>query len=466
MATGAFIKSADPQVDVLKVPPHSIEAEQAVLGGVMIDNEAWEIVAEPLSEEAFYRVEHRLIFRALRDLHERDSPLDVLTVSDFLKQRQQLSQMGGEAYLFELARNTPTAANVAAYAKIVYERFIFRQLLEVSNDIANHVFQPEGRTAQELLDYAERKIFEISSLQRSRRSGPQHINVVMPQTVDSIETQAKSDHTLLGLSTGFADLDERTSGLQPGELTIVAARPSMGKTSFAMNMAEHAALDLARQKNPKAVLVFSMEMPAEQLVMRMLSSLGRIELQNLRTGKLKDPDWLRVTQQVKILSETKLLIDDTPGLSPFEVRTRARRVAWEYGGLGLIVVDYLQLMQVPGYGENRVAEVSVISRSLKALAKELKVPVVALSQLNRSLETRINKRPVMSDIRESGSIEQDADLILFIYRDEVYNENSPEKNQAEIIIGKHRNGPIGMSKIRFEGRYTRFDNLDLQHLSQ
>ncbi len=452
----------DKQTKALKVPPHSIEAEQAVLGGLMLDNDAWDNVAERVSEDDFYRIEHRVIFHTFKLLTSRNMPLDVLTVSDFLRQQNQLNEASGEAYLFELAKNTPTAANILAYASIVRERSVLRQLASVANEIANSTFNTEGRTINELIDHAEQKVFKISD-QGIRGQGPQDINAIMASTLDRIHVLHEAKGALTGLTTGFTDLDDKTSGLQPGDLIIVAARPSMGKTSFAMNIAENAALELSKQGSPKAVLVFSMEMPAESLVMRMLSSMARIEQQRIRTGRLDDQDWAKIPQQVQLFSQTKLYIDDTASLSPTEVRARARRVAREHGGLGLIVIDYLQLMQVPGYGDNRVMEVSEISRSLKALAKELSVPVVALSQLNRGLEQRHDKRPIMSDIRDSGSIEQDADLILFIYRDEVYNENTNDKNIAEIVIGKQRNGPIGTVKVRFEGRYTRFDNLDLYH---
>jgi replicative DNA helicase len=455
---------SDTKLDSLKVMPHSIEAEQAVLGGLMLDNNAWDSVVEILGEEDFYRSEHRVIFRAFLSLSNRDAPFDVLTLSDSLKQQNQLNDVKGEAYLFELAKNTPSAANILAYADIVRERSVLRQLVTAANEIANNAFRTEGRTAQELLDQAEQTVFKISEQGGDAHGGgPQNINTVMAHALDNIQTRFDSKGALLGLSSGFKDLDDKTSGLQEGELVIIAARPSMGKTSFAMNIAESAALTLAQQNNNKAVLVFSMEMPAEQLVMRMISSLGRIELQRLRTGRLRDEDWPRITSTVSMFSQSKLLIDDSAGLSPSEVRARARRVARDYGGIALIVIDYLQLMQVPGMLNNRVAEVSEISRSLKALAKELKVPVIALSQLNRSLETRPDKRPVMSDIRESGSIEQDADLILFIYRDEVYNENTQDRNVAEVIIGKQRNGPIGKSRLRFDGHFTRFDNLDEYH---
>lgn len=447
-------------IDQIKILPHSTEAEQAVLGSLMLNNEAWESVSERLNEDDFYRPEHRLIFRTFSELFNRKSPFDVLTLSDFLKQQNQLHEVNGESYLFELAKNTPTAANVLAYAGIVRERSILRRLVNTANEIANQAFQPEGRAARELLDNAEQQIFKIGEEGDIHSTEPQNINTIMANTLANIETRFNTKGGLIGLTTGFTDLDHKTSGLQAGELTIIAGRPSMGKTALAMNIAENAALELAKNNNNKAVLVFSMEMPSEQLVMRMISSLGKIKLQNLLTGRLTDQDWTRITSTISLFSKTKLVIDETPSLNSIAIRTRARRVSREYNGLALIVVDYLQLMQAPGYTENRVAEVSAISRSLKALAKELKVPVIALSQLNRSVENRPNKRPVMSDIRESGSIEQDADLIIFVYRDEVYNENTSDKNIAELIITKHRNGAIGTIRTRFDGRFTRFDNLD------
>lgn len=447
-------------IDDIKILPHSIEAEQAVLGGLMLDNEALENVSERLSKDDFYRPEHRIIFCTFSALANRNAPFDVLTLSDFLKQQNQLHEVNGESYLFELVKNTPTAANILAYADIVRERSISRQLITAANEIANQAFRPEGRTTKELLDNAEQQIFKINEDGDFHGTAPQNINTIMANTLANIQTRFDAKNGLIGLTTGFTDLDHKTSGLQAGELTIIAGRPSMGKTALAMNIAENAALELAKNNDNKAVLVFSMEMPSEQLVMRMISSLGKIKLQHLLTGRLTDQDWARITSTVSLFSKTKLVIDETPSLNPMTIRTRARRVAREYDGLALIVVDYLQLMQAPGYTENRVAEVSAISRSLKALAKELKVPVVALSQLNRSVENRPNKRPVMSDIRESGSIEQDADLIIFVYRDEVYNENTSDKNIAELIITKHRNGAIGTIRTRFDGRFTRFDNLD------
>tara|TARA_R110000868_G_scaffold392875_1_gene663716 strand:- start:27964 stop:29358 length:1395 start_codon:yes stop_codon:yes gene_type:complete len=454
---------SDPKIADIKVTPHSVEAEQAVLGGLMLDNNAWDNVTEQLSETDFYLPEHRTIFATMASLANRHSPFDVLTLSDNLKQREELTQARGEAYLFELAKNTPTAANILAYASIVRERSVLRQLAGVANEIAESAFRPEGRTATELLDSAEQKVFKIAEQGTMQGDGLVDINTVMANTLEKIDALYEAKGDLTGLTTGFHDLDKQTTGLQPADLVIVAGRPSMGKTMFGMNLVENAALELAKKKDNRAVLVFSMEMPSESLVMRMLASIGRIEQQRIRTGRLSDEDWPRITSSIAMFAESKLLIDDTPALSPADMRARARRAARDHGGVALIMVDYLQLMKVPGLSDNRVQEVSEISRCLKALAKELDCPVIALSQLNRSLEQRQDKRPVMSDIRESGSIEQDADLIIFLYRDEVYNENSAEKGIAEIIIGKQRNGPIGTSRLKVSGALSRFDNLDLYH---
>jgi len=378
-------------------------------------------------------------------------------VSETLTRLGELDNAGGLAYLGELVRNTSSATNIAAYGDIVRERSVLRQLIRISNEVSDTAFQPQGATAQDILDQAERKIFAIAE-QQQKGGGPQALRPLLQKALDRIDKLFQSTESITGLSTGFTDLDDRTSGLQNGDLVIVAARPSMGKTTFAMNLVENAML-----RSGKPVLVFSMEMPAEQLVMRMLSSLGRIDQGRVRSGKLEEEDWPRLTSTMTMLSEQKLLIDDSASLSPNDVRTRARRVAREQGGLGLIMVDYLQLMRVPGLESNRVNEISEISRSLKALAKEMECPVIALSQLNRSLEQRPNKRPVMSDLRESGAIEQDADVIMFIYRDEVYNPESPDKGTAEIIIGKQRNGPIGALRLAFHGKYTRFEDLAPEH---
>jgi replicative DNA helicase len=441
----------------LKLPPHSLEAEQAVLGGLMLDEQAWDRVSDRVKEEDFYRRDHRLIFQAIALLANAGDPRDALTVSETLTRLGELDNAGGLAYLGELVRNTSSATNIAAYGDIVRERSVLRQLIRISNEVSDTAFQPQGATAQDILDQAERKIFAIAE-QQQKGGGPQALRPLLQKALDRIDKLFQSTESITGLSTGFTDLDDRTSGLQNGDLVIVAARPSMGKTTFAMNLVENAML-----RSGKPVLVFSMEMPAEQLVMRMLSSLGRIDQGRVRSGKLEEEDWPRLTSTMTMLSEQKLLIDDSASLSPNDVRTRARRVAREQGGLGLIMVDYLQLMRVPGLESNRVNEISEISRSLKALAKEMECPVIALSQLNRSLEQRPNKRPVMSDLRESGAIEQDADVIMFIYRDEVYNPESPDKGTAEIIIGKQRNGPIGALRLAFHGKYTRFEDLAPEH---
>lgn len=440
--------------DMLKVPPHSIEAEQSVIGGILLDNEVWDKISGRLCEEDFYRFEHRLLFKVISQLAQKEAPFDVITITEALKEMGEIENIGGEAYLFELSNNTPSVANIDAYAAIVRDKSVQRQLIAVSHEIADCGFNPKGRNVAELLDIAETKVFAIAE-QTGGDNAPQRIKDVLATAVEKIDTLYHLDKGITGLATNLTDFDNMTSGLQPSDLVIVAGRPSMGKTTLVMNIAENIALG---EKKP--VLIFSMEMPADSLAMRMISSLGRIDQHRVRTGKLEEEDWPRLTSAVHMLSEVPLFIDDTPGLSPSELRARARRVAKEQGDIGLIVIDYLQLMQVPGFKvENRTAEISEISRSLKALAKELKVPVIALSQLNRSLEQRSDKRPVMSDLRESGAIEQDADLIVFIYRDEVYNEDSVDKGTAEIIIAKQRNGPIGRVRLAFLGQYTRFEDL-------
>ena len=443
----------DSSTEALKLPPYSLEAEQAVLGGLMIDNSTWDQVSDVVMEADFYRKDHRLIFRAIYSLAEKSEPYDVVTLSEWLDSHNELNNVGGLSYLGSLAKNTPTAANIKAYAKIVRERSVLRQLIRVSTDIAESAYNPDGRTSAELLDMAESNVFEIAEKGGRADGGYQNIKDLLVKAVDRIDTLYQSDTAYTGIPTGFDDFDNMTSGLQKADLVIIAGRPSMGKTSFVMNLVENAAI-----KHKQPVAVFSMEMPGDQLVMRMMASLGRIDSNKIRTGKLEDADWPRLTSAVGILNDAPIFIDDTPGLNPMEIRSRARRIMREHG-LGMIVIDYLQLMQsAKANGENRATEISEISRSLKGLAKELGVPVLALSQLNRSLEQRPNKRPIMSDLRESGAIEQDADLIVFIYRDEVYNEDSESKGTAEIIIGKQRNGPIGMARLTFLGKYTRFEN--------
>ncbi len=443
---------ASSRTDNIKVPPHSIEAEQAVLGGLLLDNRAWEHIADMITAADFYRNDHQLIFDAIRMLESGNQPFDAVTLSEKLASNAQLDDAGGLAYLGRLAKDTPSAANIVAYASIVRERSVLRQLIAVGTDISRSGFQPEGRESRELLEEAEKQVYQIAEQDMRGRGGFSDIKELLTKTVERIDHLFESEGAVTGLATGFDKFDEMTTGLQPGDLVIVAGRPSMGKTTFAMNIAENAAIG---QKVP--VAVFSMEMPGDALAMRMISSLGRIDQHHIRTGQLTDEDWPRITSAVHMLSETKIFVDDTPAMSPNEVRARARRLKRKHG-LGLIVIDYLQLMQVHGGSENRATEISEISRGLKALAKELSVPVIALSQLNRSLEQRPDKRPIMSDLRESGAIEQDADLIVFIYRDEVYNEDSPDKGTAEIIIGKQRNGPIGKSRLTFLGKYTKFEN--------
>ncbi len=439
----------------VKVPPHSLEAEQAVLGGLMQDDSAWDTVVEQLVAEDFYRVEHRAIYAAMWHQMEASKPVDVVTLVEALDSRGELDTAGGIEYLTDLASHARGTVNMAAYARIVRERATLRTLIRVANEIADNSFNPAGRDAAELLDEAEKKVFQISD-SRSSDGGPQTINPLLQSALGRIDELINAKGGITGLSTGFKDLDKKTSGIQKSDLVIVAGRPSMGKTTFAMNLVEHAVLT---QDNP--VLVFSLEMPAESLIFRMLSSIGKIDQSRLRSGQMQEEDWSKLTAAVNKLKDRPLFIDDSIGLSPTEMRARARRIVREHGPLAMVMVDYLQLMQIKGYGDNRVGEISEISRSLKTLAREFDCPVVTLSQLNRGLEQRPNKRPVMSDLRESGAIEQDADIIAFVYRDEVYNEDSSDKGIAEIIIGKQRNGPIGTVRLSFLGHYLRFDNLAL-----
>ncbi len=443
----------DYSLDSLKVPPNSIQAEQSVLGGLMLDNQTWDSVSDKVVEGDFYRRDHRLIFKTIEQLAEKQIPFDVITISESLEAIGELENSGGLSYLGMLAKDTPSAANIVTYANIVRDRSVLRQLIHVGTEISDSAFNTEGRETADLLENAERQVFKIAEQRQRGQGGFSSIKSLLARAVDKIEALFEQEGSITGAATGFTDFDELTSGLQPADLIIVAGRPSMGKTTIAMNMAENIAI-----KGDKPVAVFSMEMPGDSLAMRMMSSLGRIDQHKIRTGKLEDDEWPRLTSAINLLAGTKLFIDDTPALTPTEVRSRARRLAREHGQLGLIVLDYLQLMQSPSSGENRVQQISDISRGLKALAKELNVPVVALSQLNRNLEQRPNKRPMMSDLRESGAIEQDADLIVFVYRDEVYNEDSPDKGIAEIIIGKQRNGPLGTVRLTFLGQYTRFEN--------
>ncbi|HET8897586.1 MAG TPA: replicative DNA helicase [Rhodanobacteraceae bacterium] len=440
-------------VDQLRVPPHSLEAEHAVLGGLMLTPEAWDKVSDRVTEEDFYRHDNRLIFRAIAELSAKNQPCDAVTLGEWFQTNGVAQDIGGLATLVEMANATPSAANIAAYAEIVRDRSVLRQLIDAGTEIIGNGYRTEGRSTQEILEDAEQRVFQIAEAGARGRKGFVDMRKATSEAMRILYERFENKGQITGLATGFSDLDDKTAGLQPSDLIILAGRPSMGKTALAVNIAEAAAI-----KAKKVVAIFSMEMSAPQLSFRLVSSLGRINQQQLRTGDLAEPDWPRVTQAVTLLSGSKLFIDDTPALSPVELRSRARRLHREHGGLGLIVIDYLQLMQVPGSRENRATEISEISRGLKALAKELEVPVIALSQLNRSLEQRTDKRPMMSDLRESGAIEQDADVIMFIYRDEYYNKESADKGTAEVIIGKQRNGPTGTVRLAFRGEFTRFEN--------
>jgi replicative DNA helicase len=435
----------------LRLPPHSVEAEQAVLGGLLLDNTAWDRVSGLIADSDFYRRDHRLIYRGIAELVERSEPADAVTLADHLQQTGQLQDVGGLAYLGSLARDTPTAANIGAYADIVRERAVLRRLIEVGGEIASSAYDTQGRTAEQLVESAEQRVFEMAE-RGQRRAGIVALKSILPATIDRIDALYHKEGDLSGVATGFKELDRMTDGLQNGDLIIVAGRPSMGKTTFAVNIAEFAAI----KQNIRTV-VYSMEMSAEALAMRLISSIGRVDHSQLRAGRFPDEDWSRITAAVNQLTNAPIYIDETPALTPGELRSRSRRLKREHG-LGLIVIDYLQLMQVPGTKENRATEISEISRSVKALAKELKVPIIALSQLNRSVEQRTEKRPVMSDLRESGALEQDADVIAFIYREEVYDKDTARRGIADIIIAKQRNGPTGDFMLTFRGEHTRFEN--------
>jgi len=448
---------ADSQLLALKVPPHSVEAEQSLLGGLLLDNQAFDRIADLVAAEDFYRDDHRRIFRQIAKLIEAVKPADVVTVSEAIEASEDKDRTGGLAYLGALAQNTPSALNIRRYAELVRERAVQRRLAQVATEIAESALSPSGKEIGQLLDEAESRILEVGERGKRGGQGFEEIQPVLARVFERIDhlyhQENKSDVT--GVPTGFLDLDEKTAGLQPGELIIVAGRPSMGKTALALNMAEHVAVD-----NGLPVAIFSMEMSGTQLAMRMLGSIARVDQHKMRTGRLADEEWGRLSSAMERLHDAPIFIDEAAALNALELRARARRMRRQCGKLGLVVVDYLQLMSATHDGENRATELSEISRSLKALAKEIEVPVIALSQLNRALETRNDKRPMMSDLRESGAIEQDADLILFIYRDEVYFPEKPEaKGRAEVNIGKQRNGPIGRVELAFLGQYTRFENL-------
>ena len=446
---------ADDSISKLRLPPHSLEAEQSLLGGLLIDNEALDKVADLVSVKDFYRQDHQIIYQHIHRLIERSQPADIVTVGESLESNSELNTVGGLEYLGLLAESTPTAANIRGYAQIIRERSIMRNLVEVGTDIVDNALSPQGRDAQQLLDESESKIFQIAEAGKNDRIGFTDIKELLPQVAERIDQLFQRDNPsdVTGIPTGYKDLDMMTSGLQPGDLIIIAGRPSMGKTSLALNMCEYVSVDTGL---PTAV--FSMEMASTQLVSRLIGSVGKLNQHKMRTGQLDDNDWEKLSYALGQLNEAPIFIDEGSALNPYEVRARARRLHKQCGRLGLIVIDYLQLMGSAGSTENRATEISEISRSLKALAKELNVPVIALSQLNRSVEQRPDKRPVMSDLRESGAIEQDADVIMFIYRDEVYNPETPDKGMAEIILAKQRNGPVGRVKLTFLGEFTKFEN--------
>lgn len=435
-----------------RVPPQNLEAEQSVLGSLLLQDKNFGIVLEILKPDDFYTTSHKIIFEALIDLFQKSDPQDLITVTNLLNDKNQLNEVGGAAYLATLTSIVPVTANVGSYAKIIRQKSILRNLISVNTDIANRCYEEQG-DIDILVDEAEQAIFEIAGSKSGQNFTP--INLIVPEAFSKVEELFKRKEMITGVPTGYDQIDKMTSGLQPSDLIIIAARPSMGKTSFAMNIAQHAAL-----VEKTGVAVFSLEMSKEQLVMRLLSSVGRIDSMRIRSGKLHDEDWPKLSRAVGMLTEAPIYIDDTPAISVLDMRAKVRRLAAQYD-IGLIVVDYLQLMRGRNSTENRTQEISEISRSLKALAKEHKIPVIALSQLNRGLESRTDKRPMMSDLRESGAIEQDADVISFIYRDEVYNkaEDNPNIGQAEIIIGKQRNGPTGMARLAFIKEFTQFENL-------
>ena len=447
--------SGDSQVAKLRVPPHSIEAESSVLGGLLLDNSAWDRVGDLLVDNDFYRHEHKLIYAAIGALINASKPADVITVNEQLQNQGKAEEMGGLGYLNSLAQYVPSASNIRRYAEIVRERSILRKLVSASDEIATNAFNPQGKAIDRILDEAEQKIFNIGEEGSRMKQGFQSMDTLVVELLDRVQEMADNPNDITGVPTGFYDLDRMTSGL-PGDMVVLAARPSMGKTAFAINIAEHVALN-----EGLPVAVFSMEMGASQLAVRVVGSIGRIDQGHLRTGKLSDDEWPRLTEAIEKLRTVSLHIDETPGLTPSELRANARRLARQCGKLGLIVVDYLQLMSGSGGsgGDNRATELGEISRGLKMLAKELQCPVIALSQLNRSVEQRTDKRPMMSDLRESGAIEQDADIIMFIYRDDYYNKDSKDPGVAEIIIGKQRNGPTGTVRLTFLKNLTRFESL-------
>ncbi|XRX42655.1 MAG: replicative DNA helicase [Buchnera aphidicola (Eriosoma harunire)] len=450
------------KINNVQILPYSLEAEQSVLGGLMLDNEQWDVVSEHIVESDFFSIAHQIIFKEMQYLLQLGQPIDLITLSESLSQHGKLEQVGRFSYLAELSKNTPSTANITAYANIVKERAIIRDIINVTSAINNASFHPQGKTSDELLDFAESSIFKITEKRSKKHSGPKNIEEILDKTINNIEQLfTNPNNGITGINTGYQELNKKTSGLQQSDLIIIASRPSMGKTTFAMNICENASMIYK-----KPVLIFSLEMPGEQIMMRMLSSLSRVHQTKIRTGQLNNEDWARISGTINILLKKKnIYIDDTFGLTTSEIRSRSRKIYKEHKGLCLIMIDYLQLIKVPSLSDNRTLEIAEISRNLKSLAKELEVPIIALSQLNRSLEQRSDKRPINSDLRESGSLEQDADLIMFIYRDELYHENSDLKGIAEIIIGKQRNGPIGTIRLTFNGHWSRFDNYSGLHNS-
>ncbi|WP_162859735.1 replicative DNA helicase [Candidatus Purcelliella pentastirinorum] len=449
------IKNKKSQSSKFRTPPYSLEAEQSILGGLMLDNDKWDIVSELLVVDDFFSSAHRVIFTTMQYLFDNGNPIDLITLSESLEQNGNIDNVGGFAYLAELSKNVPSSTNISAYASIVRERSIIRNIISVANKIVDTGYFLNGKTSEDLIDFAESSIMNVSRERFNKSFGPKRIERILDITISNIERLFNIPNgDITGINTGYIDINKKTAGLQPSDLIIVAARPSMGKTTLAMNICENVSMIY-----DKPILIFSLEMSSEQIMIRMLSSLSRVDQSKIRAGKLNDEDWLRISSTVKVLLDRKnIYIDDSSSLTPIEMSSRARRIYRENNGLSLIMIDYLQLMRVPYISDNRNVEIGEISRSLKSLAKELKVPIMALSQLNRSLEQRVDKRPVNSDLRESGSIEQDADLIMFIYRDELYNEHSDLKGVAEIIIGKQRNGPIGTVRLIFNGNWSRFDN--------
>ena len=445
----------DSQVAALKLPPHSIEAEQSLIGGLLIDNAAWDRIGDVVRETDFYRDDHRRIFRHIGKLIQQGRPADVVTVYESIEQSNEVDQTGGLGYLGEIANATPSAANIRRYAEIVRERAILRQLVTVGDEIAGNALNPAGRDVKTLLDDAEQRIFQIAEAGNRGSNGFVAIQPLLGEVVERMETLLARDSQsdITGVATGFADLDRMTSGLQPGDMIVVAGRPSMGKTAFALNIAEHVGVELRLP-----VAIFSLEMSGPQLATRFLSSVGRIDQSKLRTGRLTDDEWDRMTVALGKLHEAPIHIDETGAINSTDLRARARRLHRQFGKLGLIIIDYLQLMSANRDGENRATEISEISRSIKALAKELQVPIVALSQLSRKVEERNDKRPLMSDLRESGAIEQDADIILMMYREEYYKPDTQDKGTAEVIIGKHRNGPVGKVRLTFINEFAKFEN--------